>query len=164
MRLVDCQCWVWVPRGPMARWFMPAGPSANPGSAADQVELVAEARALKFESINADLIYGLPKQTPESFRRTIAQVAELRPTRIALYAYAHLPQRFKPQRRIDAMALPSAEQRVGMLRAGLAGFIDKGYTFVGHGLSNDFRIINVYVPPSQVPRPAHTLAHDPAVT
>ena len=94
-------------------------------------ELVGEARALKFESINADLIYGLPKQTPESFRRTIAQVAELRPTRIALYAYAHLPQRFKPQRRIDAMALPSAEQRVGMLRAGLAGFIDKGYTYIG---------------------------------
>ncbi len=94
-------------------------------------ELVAEARALKFESINADLIYGLPKQTPESFRRTIAQVAELRPTRIALYAYAHLPQRFKPQRRIDAMALPSAEQRIGMLRAGLAGFIGHGYTYIG---------------------------------
>jgi oxygen-independent coproporphyrinogen-3 oxidase len=60
----------------------------------------SEARALGFESINADLIYGLPKQTPESFARTIAQVAELRPDRIALYAYAHLPQRFKPQRRI----------------------------------------------------------------
>ena len=75
-------------------------------------ELVAEARALRFESINADLIYGLPKQTPESFKRTIAQVSELRPTRIALYAYAHLPQRFKPQRRIDDHALPTAEQRI----------------------------------------------------
>ena len=84
-------------------------------------ELVVEARALKFESINADLIYGLPKQTPESFQRTIAQVAELRPTRLALYAYAHLPQRFKPQRRIDSMALPSAEQRIGMLRGSLRG-------------------------------------------
>ena len=94
-------------------------------------ELVAEARALRFESINADLIYGLPKQTPESFRRTIAQVAELRPTRIALYAYAHLPQRFKPQRRIDDHALPSAEQRIDMLRGALGGFIGNGYTYIG---------------------------------
>ncbi len=94
-------------------------------------ELVVEARALGFVSINADLIYGLPKQTPQSFARTIAQVAELRPTRIALYAYAHLPQRFKPQRRIDDHALPSAEQRVAMLRAGLAGFIGHGYVYIG---------------------------------
>ncbi|MDP1686651.1 oxygen-independent coproporphyrinogen III oxidase [Hydrogenophaga sp.] len=94
-------------------------------------ELVAEARALRFESINADLIYGLPRQTPESFRRTIAQVAELRPTRIALYAYAHLPQRFKPQRRIDAAALPTGEQRVQMLGNALAGFIGNGYVYIG---------------------------------
>jgi oxygen-independent coproporphyrinogen III oxidase len=94
-------------------------------------ELVDEARALHFESINADLIYGLPKQTPESFRRTIAQIAELRPTRIALYAYAHLPQRFKPQRRIHAADLPSAEQRVRMLGDALAGFIGNGYAYIG---------------------------------
>jgi oxygen-independent coproporphyrinogen-3 oxidase len=94
-------------------------------------ELVAEARALRFESINADLIYGLPRQTPESFKRTIAQVAELRPTRIALYAYAHLPHRFKPQRRIDGDALPTAEQRVEMLRTALAGFIGNGYVYIG---------------------------------
>jgi oxygen-independent coproporphyrinogen-3 oxidase len=93
--------------------------------------LVQEARALGFVSVNADLIYGLPKQTPASFRRTIAQVAELRPTRIALYAYAHLPQRFKPQRRIDEMALPSAEERVQMLRDGIAGFVAQGYSYIG---------------------------------
>jgi oxygen-independent coproporphyrinogen-3 oxidase len=94
-------------------------------------ELMAEARALRFQSINADLIYGLPKQTPESFSRTIAQVAELRPTRVAMYAYAHLPQRFKPQRRIDDHALPTAEQRIEMLRAGLSGFVANGYTYIG---------------------------------
>ena len=93
--------------------------------------LVAEARALRFESINADLIYGLPKQTPSSFARTVAQVAELRPTRIALYAYAHLPQRFKPQRRIDTAALPSADERVAMLRGALEGFMASGYTYIG---------------------------------
>ena len=94
-------------------------------------DLVNESRELRFESINADLIYGLPKQTPESFKHTIAQVAELRPTRIALYAYAHLPQRFKPQRRIDDHALPTAEQRIRMLRAGIAGFIANGYVYIG---------------------------------
>jgi oxygen-independent coproporphyrinogen-3 oxidase len=94
-------------------------------------DLVAEARALRFESINADLIYGLPRQTPESFKRTIQQVAELHPTRIALYAYAHLPHRFKPQRRIDSVDLPTGEQRVRMLGDALAGFISKGYVYIG---------------------------------
>jgi oxygen-independent coproporphyrinogen-3 oxidase len=94
-------------------------------------ELIAEARALRFDAINADLIYGLPKQTPASFQRTIAQVCELRPTRIALYAYAHLPQRFKPQRRIDGDLLPSAAQRIEMLRAALAGFMGQGYVYIG---------------------------------
>ena len=94
-------------------------------------ELVAESRALRFDSINADLIYGLPKQTPTSFRRTIAEVAALRPSRIALYAYAHLPQRFKPQRRIDGDALPSGEERVRMLGDAIAGFIGNGYVYIG---------------------------------
>jgi oxygen-independent coproporphyrinogen-3 oxidase len=93
--------------------------------------LMDEARALKFESINADLIYGLPRQTPESFRRTIAQVAELRPSRIALYAYAHLPQRFKPQRRIHSDELPSGAARVAMLGDAIAGFIAQGYVYIG---------------------------------
>jgi oxygen-independent coproporphyrinogen-3 oxidase len=92
---------------------------------------VAEARALRFESINTDLIYGLPKQTPESFARTVAQIAELHPHRIALYAYAHLPHRFKPQRRIVAADLPTGEQRIRMLRSAIAGFIGNGYTYIG---------------------------------
>ena len=94
-------------------------------------DLVVAARALNYESINADLIYGLPKQTPESFARTIAQVTELRPDRIALYAYAHLPGRFKPQRRIDAADLPPPEHRIRMLGSAIAGFIGHGYTYIG---------------------------------
>jgi oxygen-independent coproporphyrinogen-3 oxidase len=94
-------------------------------------DLIAEARALRFESINTDLIYGLPKQTPESFARTIAQIAELHPHRIALYAYAHLPHRFKPQRRIVSAELPTGEQRIHMLRTAIAGFIANGYTYIG---------------------------------
>jgi len=93
--------------------------------------LMQAARALGFESINADLIYGLPRQTPESFARTIAQVAELRPDRIALYAYAHLPQRFKPQRRIIVAQLPPPDHRVQMLGGAIAGFMAQGYTYIG---------------------------------
>jgi oxygen-independent coproporphyrinogen-3 oxidase len=93
--------------------------------------LMKAARAQGFTSINADLIYGLPKQTPESFARTVRQIGELKPDRIALYAYAHLPQRFKPQRRIDAAALPSAAQRVAMLGGAIAGFISRGYEYIG---------------------------------
>jgi oxygen-independent coproporphyrinogen-3 oxidase len=94
-------------------------------------DLMVAARAIGFESINADLIYGLPKQTPESFQRTISQVAELRPDRIALYAYAHLPQRFKPQRRIIIEQLPPPDHRVQMLGNAIAGFIGHGYTYIG---------------------------------
>jgi oxygen-independent coproporphyrinogen-3 oxidase len=99
---------------------------------AEQVfALVEAARRIGFESINADLIYGLPKQTPESFERTLAQVCELRPDRIALYAYAHLPERFKPQRRIIAIDLPGAVNKVSMLAQALAAFEAAGYDYIG---------------------------------
>jgi oxygen-independent coproporphyrinogen-3 oxidase len=93
--------------------------------------LVESARALGFESINVDLIYGLPQQNPESFDRTLAQVAELRPDRIALYAYAHLPERFKPQRRIIAAELPTAGAKVSMLSRSLSALQSAGYVHVG---------------------------------
>ncbi len=93
--------------------------------------LVATARTLGFTSINIDLIYGLPRQTPASFDRTLAQVALLRPDRIALYAYAHLPERFKPQRRIIGADLPVASAKVAMLARSLAAFNEAGYVYVG---------------------------------
>ena len=99
---------------------------------AEQVfALVAAARQLGFASINVDLIYGLPKQTPESFERTLAQVNALRPDRIALYAYAHLPERFKPQRRIAAEDLPQGADKLAMLSRSIAAFMDGGYVYVG---------------------------------
>jgi len=93
--------------------------------------LVEEARAIGFDSINVDLIYGLPRQTPESFARTLAQVQQLRPDRIALYAYAHLPERFKPQRRIVPAELPGGAAKVAMLSQSLAAFLAAGYVYVG---------------------------------
>ncbi len=99
---------------------------------AEQVfALVEAARARGFESINVDLIYGLPQQSPESFDRTLAQVNALRPDRIALYAYAHLPERFKPQRRINTVELPGGAAKVTMLSRSLAAFQSAGYVYVG---------------------------------
>jgi oxygen-independent coproporphyrinogen-3 oxidase len=99
---------------------------------AEQVfALVQAARDIGFESINVDLIYGLPKQTPESFRHTLEQIQQLRPDRIALYAYAHLPTRFKPQRRILSAELPSPSEKLSMLANSLAMLGDAGYDYVG---------------------------------
>jgi oxygen-independent coproporphyrinogen-3 oxidase len=99
---------------------------------AEQVfDLVEASRRIGFESVNVDLIYGLPKQNRETFARTLEQVKTLRPDRIALYAYAHLPERFKAQRRIDSHQLPSAGDKVGMLSDALAALMDAGYVYVG---------------------------------
>ncbi len=99
---------------------------------ADEVfSLVETARTQGFDSINIDLIYGLPKQTPESFERTLAQVVELRPDRIALYAYAHLPERFKAQRRIATAELPPAADKIAMLARALEVFEGAGYVYIG---------------------------------
>jgi oxygen-independent coproporphyrinogen-3 oxidase len=99
---------------------------------AEQVfKLVEQARAIGFDSINVDLIYGLPRQTAESFARTLEQIKQLRPDRIALYAYAHLPERFKPQRRIIGSELPQAPDKVNMLSQSLNALVAAGYVYVG---------------------------------
>ena len=94
---------------------------------AEQVfDLVGTARRLGFDSVNVDLIYGLPKQSPTSFAHTLQQVATLKPERIALYAYAHLPQRFKPQRKIHAEDLPLAADKIEMLSIAISTFLSAG--------------------------------------
>lgn len=93
--------------------------------------LVEAARAIGFESVNVDLIYGLPKQTAESFARTLQQVVQLRPDRIALYGYAHLPERFKPQRRILNADLPTGGAKLAMLSQALQAFQGAGYQYIG---------------------------------
>ena len=99
---------------------------------AEQVFALVEAsRRIGFKSVNVDLIYGLPQQTAASFARTLQQVNALRPDRIALYAYAHLPERFKAQRRIDAYTLPSGGEKIEMLAQSLKAFGDAGYVYVG---------------------------------
>ena len=94
-------------------------------------ELVDSARALGFASINVDLIYGLPMQTAATFARTMQTIVRLRPDRIAVYAYAHLPERFKPQRRIDTATLPAGADKLAMLREAIATLGGAGYDYIG---------------------------------
>ena len=97
-----------------------------------QVEsLMRQAATLGFSSVNLDLIYGLPKQTQLSWTQTMHSVVQLRPERIALYAYAHLPARFKPQRHILADDIPSAELKTDMLTMALAQLQAAGYVYIG---------------------------------
>ncbi|MFC4821425.1 oxygen-independent coproporphyrinogen III oxidase [Dokdonella ginsengisoli] len=89
------------------------------------------ARDAGIRSINLDLIYGLPKQTEASFARTLEQVIALRPERIAAYGYAHLPERFRAQRRIDRFDLPDAGARLGLLQLAVERLDAAGYRYIG---------------------------------
>ncbi|MBB5203860.1 oxygen-independent coproporphyrinogen-3 oxidase [Inhella inkyongensis] len=100
-------------------------------SFADVAQLMQDARTLGYQSINLDLICGLPLQTIASFDRTLQQVIELRPERIALYAYAHLPQRFKAQRRIHSADIPLPETRLQMHAQAISAFMQAGYEHIG---------------------------------
>ncbi|MBX9901867.1 MAG: oxygen-independent coproporphyrinogen III oxidase [Burkholderiaceae bacterium] len=92
---------------------------------------VSDSREVGFQSINFDLIYGLPKQTMASFSQTLDSVITLAPERIALYNYAHLPTRFKPQRRIAEEDLPSAETRLQIFLMSLTRLLAAGYVYIG---------------------------------
>ena len=89
------------------------------------------ARDAGFGSINLDLIYGLPRQNRESFSRTLDQVLELVPERVALYHYAHLPERFKPQRRISSEQVPSSEEKLQIMMLAIQRLTDAGYEYIG---------------------------------
>jgi oxygen-independent coproporphyrinogen-3 oxidase len=93
--------------------------------------LMQTARAIGFGSINLDLIYGLPLQTQQSWQRTLNSVLAMKPDRLAMYGYAHLPARFKPQRHIPVDSLPSAKDKTGMLSSALQSLQDAGYVYIG---------------------------------
>ncbi len=98
----------------------------------EMVEMaVNESRKAQFQSINADLIYGLPKQTTDSFSHTLDSLIRLAPDRIALYNYAHLPSRFKAQRQIIESDLPSAEERLQIFMMSTRRLLDAGYVYIG---------------------------------
>ena len=94
-------------------------------------QAVLESRKSGFESVNADLIYGLPNQSLESFSGTLDKLVSLKPDRIALYNYAHLPSRFKAQRQIVVEELPSAEARLQIFLMSMRRLLDAGYVYIG---------------------------------
>jgi oxygen-independent coproporphyrinogen-3 oxidase len=94
-------------------------------------ELTRAARELGFESVNVDLIHGLPRQTEATFRRTLETLVDLRPDRVAVYGYAHLPERFKPQRRIHTVELPPARDKLAMMRMAIQTLTESGYAYIG---------------------------------
>ena len=93
--------------------------------------LIKRARELGFTSTNIDLIYGLPKQTPESFAFTLKRVAELSPDRLSVFNYAHLPTLFAAQRKIKDADLPSAQQKLDILQETIGSLTTAGYQFIG---------------------------------
>ncbi len=100
-------------------------------SSDETLALMHAARDLGVRSLSVDLIYGLPKQTRESFTRTLDQVAAARPERVAVYSYAHLPHLFKPQRQIRDADLPSPETKLALLGLAIERLTAAGYVYVG---------------------------------
>lgn len=94
-------------------------------------EVTDSVRELGFKSINMDLMYGLPYQTVESFDKTLQAVIEINPDRLAVYNYAHLPTRFKPQRRISEADLPSADEKLDILQHTIDHLTGAGYVYIG---------------------------------
>jgi oxygen-independent coproporphyrinogen III oxidase len=92
---------------------------------------IEAARKADFKSVNLDLIYGLPKQTRDTFVRTLDKVLQLSPERIALYHYAHLPERFKPQRRIETADLPSPQEKMSIMLDAIQRLTEAGYQYIG---------------------------------
>ena len=93
--------------------------------------VIDAARRSGFVSVNADLIYGLPRQTVSGFSTTLDRVIAAAPDRIALYSYAHVPHLFKPQRRIAIAELPSPADKLAILALAIAKLSEAGYVYIG---------------------------------
>jgi oxygen-independent coproporphyrinogen-3 oxidase len=104
----------------------------NRVQSADEVDGLAwDARENNFKSISFDLIYGLPHQTVETFDRTLDMVLEMRPDRLAIYNYAHLPARFKGQRMINDADIPSSETKLEILHHTIDKLGASEYVYIG---------------------------------
>ncbi|MGY0638315.1 MAG: oxygen-independent coproporphyrinogen III oxidase [Paraglaciecola chathamensis] len=93
--------------------------------------LINRAKQKGFRSINLDLIYGLPFQTPDTFARTLDFVHKMQIERVSLFSYAHLPERFAAQRKLATDALPNSEQKFHLMRQAVETLCANGYQFIG---------------------------------
>jgi len=94
-------------------------------------EIVAYLRGKGFRGINLDFIYGLPLQTPESFRKTIEQAIEIRPDRIVTFSYAHVPWVKSAQKQLEVIGLPNAEEKMNLFLQATEQLKEAGYTTIG---------------------------------
>jgi len=92
---------------------------------------LSAAREENFKSISVDLIYGLPLQTVESFDQTLDELIEISPDRVSVFNYAHLPERFKPQRRINEADLPEASAKLEIFKHCMEKLTNAGYVYIG---------------------------------
>jgi oxygen-independent coproporphyrinogen-3 oxidase len=97
----------------------------------EALALIAAARVAGFRSVGIDLIYGLPQQTMATMAQTLAKVVSASPDRIALYNYAHMPHRFKPQRRICDADIPGSALKRDLLALSIAHLTQAGYVYIG---------------------------------
>lgn len=95
------------------------------------LEVLGAARRNGFKSVSLDLIYGLPFQNQATFSRTIERVIAANPDRISVFNYAHLPSRFKPQRRINTDDLPKPSEKLAILRLAIEQLTAAGYLYIG---------------------------------
>ncbi|MDX8411030.1 MAG: oxygen-independent coproporphyrinogen III oxidase [Mariprofundaceae bacterium] len=97
----------------------------------ETLRVLTQAREHGFVSINADLMYGLPLQTVDTFDATLSTIIDFSPDRIALFNYAHLPHMFMPQRRISADDIPAPQVKLKILEHSINRLLDAGYVFIG---------------------------------
>ncbi|MGB1199530.1 MAG: oxygen-independent coproporphyrinogen III oxidase [Thalassotalea sp.] len=94
-------------------------------------DFIAHAKQVGFNSINVDLIYGLPHQTIETFTKTIDKAYEMDVDRISLFSYAHIPSRFAAQRKLRDEWLPDANEKFALMKLAIEKFCEYGYDFIG---------------------------------
>lgn len=94
-------------------------------------QLIARAKSVGFNSINVDLIYGLPHQTTDSFIHTLNHVRDWDVDRISLFSYAHLPSRFAAQRKLRDEWLPNTEEKFALMKLSVETLCGFGYDFIG---------------------------------
>ncbi|NOJ04415.1 oxygen-independent coproporphyrinogen III oxidase [Vibrio splendidus] len=95
------------------------------------IAMVKRAKELGFRSTNLDLIYGLPKQTQVLFAETLKQVLEMKPGRLSVFNYAHMPQLFAAQRKIKDEDLPEPKEKMAILQDTIETLTGAGYQFIG---------------------------------
>lgn len=94
-------------------------------------QFIQRAKSVGFKSVNVDLIYGLPHQTPDTFAKTLAKVKDIDVDRISLFSYAHLPSRFAAQRKLRDEWLPTTDEKFALMRQAIETLCDYGYEFIG---------------------------------